>query len=121
MVRKCLESKKKILHDENQGHVPVVRPFGERVGEADILGTFRHQIVDDHQVAYARFDESVQIWRETFYESNVRNRGFQFVVSILVFAIKSKDMRSEGLSTMDSPSRIIRLTNWVLPLPVGPE
>ena len=82
---------KEILHDENHGHVPVVRPFGERVGEAAIFGTFQHQIVDDHQVVYARIDESVQIWRETFHESNVWNRSFQFVVSILVFSVKPQD------------------------------
>ena len=82
---------KEILHDEDHGHVPVVRTFGERVGEAAIFGTFQHQIVDDKQVVYARINESVQIWRETFHESNVRNASFQLVVSILVFAVKPQD------------------------------
>ena len=81
---------KEILHDEDHGHVPVVRPFGERYGEAAIFGTFQHQIVDGHQVVYARIDESVQIWRETFHKSNVWNRSFQ-LVRILGFAVKPQD------------------------------
>ena len=85
---KLFGTQKEILHTENHRHVPVMRPFGERIGEAAIFGTFQQQIVDHHQIVHDRIDESVQIWGETFHEPNVRDGGLQLVVSILVFSVK---------------------------------